>query len=735
MKFYITFILSISWFAIAPKGFAQQNSLSTSVEKNPLSAAASPMNAAVGGTRTVDPGAADSTVIYEANFFNQYNPITASDMLDRIPGVDVFGGNRGRGGNRGLGTGGNILINGQRIAGKENSARDQLDRITAAEVERIEIIRDTSGELNVRGASEVINIILIGLPSRSSTQVELVQRLNHDDTYEVGGSVGWSTQIGNFQALLNVQTRPNYEHRESREVRITPEGELLGTLFEENIRDQDEQSVSTNMSYGFGAHRMQLNALFREGDFPGPVRRDFVDFVDGAAIKSIQKEMIENEESNWEIGGDYEYSFANGSRLAFLFVANDEIRNSVRERFLADPASSPLNKNLYIDSQRQTKELILQTNYNFSLTEGQSLRLGFERAINELNSALFIASPFGTETASDKYGGLSLVPSSSNAGTQVKEKRYEGFAFHNWTINDKSSLETSLVYENSEISQAGVVSKKRDFQFWRPSLDYRYNFADNFRFRGTVRRNVSQLSFSAFAATANNDDRDINGFAGNPELEPETSWAYNGELEYRLPNDAGVLATGLFYSDIDNKIGKIIATVNPNQPQSATGNVGPSKQMGWFTRASVRLNQFNLPNAIFSGRVGLFDSEILNPFINQKVRTGNRGFGNVSFRQDITSMNLSYGIDYNHSFWGGYYDIDIFTRTRNDRRRTLDIFVQKIWFDDWVFRLESDNTLGASRCRYRERYKGTTMDGNIELIQDSCSSRYHRLILSIQTTF
>ena len=155
------------------------------------------------------------------------------------------------------------------------------------------------------------------------------------------------------------------------------------------------------MSYGFGAHRMQLNALFREGDFPGPVRRDFVDFVDGAAIKSIQKEMIENEESNWELGGDYEYSFANGSRLAFLFVANDEIRNSVRERFLADPASSPLNKNLYIDSQRQTKELILQTNYNFSLTEGQSLRIGFERAINELNSALFIASPFGTETASE----------------------------------------------------------------------------------------------------------------------------------------------------------------------------------------------------------------------------------------------------------------------------------------------------------------------------------------------
>ncbi|MBU15794.1 MAG: hypothetical protein CMQ14_12050 [Gammaproteobacteria bacterium] len=690
-------------------------------------------SAPLDGAPSVDPGAADSTVVYEAEFFGQYNPITASDMLERIPGVNVFGGRKG--GGRGLGTGGNLLINGQRIAGKDNSARDQLDRITAAEVERIEIIRDTSGELNVRGAGEVINIILVEVPSRSSTQVQLVNRLNHDDTYEMGGNVGWSTQIGNFQALVNLEERPNYENRHNREVRVTPDGELLGTLFEENIRDQDELTVSTNMSYGIGSHRMQLNALLSESSFPRNIKRDFVDFENSVAIDSIQQEVIENEESNWELGGDYEYGFANGSRLAVLFVANDEIRNSVRERFEAYPASDPLSKNLFIDSQRETKEFIVQTNYNFSLTDNQSLRVGAERAITELDSKLFIASPFGSEPLSAQFGGLSLIPSISNPGTHVEETRYEGFAFHNWTINDKSSLESSVVYETSEISQTGEVSKTRDFQFWRPSFDYRYNFADNFRFRGTVLRNVSQLSFSSFAATANNEDRDIDGLAGNPELEPETSWTYEGELEYRLPNDAGVLATSLFYSDVDNRIGRINATIDPDQPLSATGNVGPAKQLGWFTRASVRLNQFNLPNAIISARMGLFDSEILDPFINQKVRTGGRGFASIDFRQDITSLNLSYGIEYSHSIWGGFYDIDIVTRTRNDRERSLDLFVQKIWFDDWVFRLESDNTLDASRCRYRERYEGTTIEGNIALIQDSCSSRYRRYIFSIQTTF
>ncbi len=679
--------------------------------------------------------ATGSTVVYDAEFFAQFAPITANDMLDRIPGININGGGGGGGNNRGLGTGGNLLINGQRIAGKDNSARDQLSRITAAEVERIEIIRDTTGALNVRGAGEVINIILVEVPSRSSTTVQAVNRLNHDDTYEFGGNVGWSLQVGNFQSLFNIEARPNYENRDNREFRVTPDGELLGTLFETNIRDQDEHTLSTNMSYSTGAHRIQFNALASEGDFERPIRRDFVDFVDGVAVESIQEELVDNTERNWEIGGDYEYSFDNGSRLAVLFVVSDEIRDFVRERFEANPAADPLDKNLFIDSQRESKEFIVQTNYNFSLSDSQSLRIGVERAVNQLDSKLFIATPSDSDPGSELFGGLTLVSSVSNPGTHVEEERYEGFAFHNWAITDRASLESSIVYETSTIFQTGVVSKERDFQFWRPSFDFRYNFADNFRFRGTIQREVDQLSFSSFAATTNEEDRDIDALGGNPELEPETSWSYEAELEYRLPNDAGVLSSSIFYTDVDNRIGRINATVDPEQPLSATGNVGPAKQYGWFTRASIRLGFLNLPNAIVSGRMGLFDSEILDPFINQEVRTGGRGFGNIDFRHDITSIGLSYGIEYNHSIWGGFYDIDIVTRTRNDRRRSLDLFVQKVWWDDWTFRLETDNTLDASRCRFRERYDGTTIDGVVELIQDSCSSRYRRWTFTVQTTF
>jgi outer membrane receptor protein involved in Fe transport len=710
---------------------ATQNGLAQEIIPSPQQAAGAVVQTSANADEE-----ANSTVVYNAEFFAQYSPVTAKDMLDRIPGVSLRnGGGGGGGGGRGLGTGGNLLINGQRIAGKDNSASDQLERITAAEVESIEIIRDTTGALNVRGASEVINVILVAVESRSSTTVELINRLNHDGEFETGGSAAWSQQIGNFQALVNLQSRPNYENRDNREARLGPDGELLGTLFETTIRDKDEQTFSTNLSYSLGPHRMQLNALVSEGDHPRPVRRDFVDFTGAGVVNSIQEEQVENEENNWEVGGDYEFNFDNGSRLAVLFVANNEIRNSVRERFQADPAEVGLSKNLFIDSRRKIGEFIVQTNYNFSLGEEQSLRVGFERADTQLNSSLLIGSSFGTEPLSESVGGLSPLSSISNPGTKVQEIRYEGFAFHNWTLSDRSSLESSIVYETSEISQTGAVSKTRDFQFWRPSVDYRFNITDNFRFRATIERSVSQLSFSSFAATSNDEDRDLNALAGNPELEPETSWSYEAGLEYRLPNDGGVLSSNIGYTDIDNYIGRINATIDPDQPLSATGNVAPAKRWSMFNRASIRLNRFNLPDAILGVTVGLFDSEIIDPFLQTEQRLGGRGFVGINFRHDITPLGLSYGIDYSHSIWGGQKDIDIQTITRNDRERSLDLFVSKVWFDDWTFRLETDNTLDASRCRFRQRFDGTTIDGSLALIQDSCSSRYRRWTLSVQTTF
>ena len=151
----------------------------------------------------------DSTVVFEAEFFKQFQPVSVNDMIDRIPSIGLALGRGGGGGRRGLGGGGNeILINGQRITGKSNGSRDQLRRIAASQVRYIEIIRGTSEEIDVRG-SQVINIVLVESASRSSLAAEINADLIQDGTVAPGGRFSYTGQSGQFNYLFAVESEPD----------------------------------------------------------------------------------------------------------------------------------------------------------------------------------------------------------------------------------------------------------------------------------------------------------------------------------------------------------------------------------------------------------------------------------------------------------------------------------------------------------------------------------------------
>ncbi len=166
-----------------------------------LAAAALLLSAATASAQDAATGG-ESTVTYPAEFFAQYEPYSVNDMLNRIPGINLAmggGGNNGGPGSsggadrRGLGAGGDqILINGRRIAGKENEGNAQLARIPANQVQYIEIIRGTSGDLDVRGGAQVINIVLLEAETRSSIAAEVNVDHYFDGTLDPGGSISWT---------------------------------------------------------------------------------------------------------------------------------------------------------------------------------------------------------------------------------------------------------------------------------------------------------------------------------------------------------------------------------------------------------------------------------------------------------------------------------------------------------------------------------------------------------------
>ncbi|MEM6545145.1 MAG: Plug domain-containing protein, partial [Pseudomonadota bacterium] len=77
----------------------------------------------------------DSVKIYDRAFFDRFNPQTASDLIDRLPGFTLDAGAeslRGFGG-----AAGNVLIDGERPTSKSGGIEEALRRTPANQVERI----------------------------------------------------------------------------------------------------------------------------------------------------------------------------------------------------------------------------------------------------------------------------------------------------------------------------------------------------------------------------------------------------------------------------------------------------------------------------------------------------------------------------------------------------------------------------------------------------------------------
>lgn len=691
-----------------------------------------------GFAQQAEPQAADeSTIVYEAGFFTQYSPVSVNDMIDRIPGISLaLNNNNGGGNSRGLGSGeGEILINGQRTTGKNNEGRSQLSRIAADQVDYIEIIRGTSDDMDIRGGGQVVNVVLLDAESRSSISAEVNMDRLHDGTVDPGAKLSYTGQTGAFNYLFHIEAEPRYDNRFTNESSVDPDGELLETRFQENLRNQTEYETSFNLGYQFEKSMVQFNGLYAESNPPTDINRTINDYSTGSLITTQQREDEQRDRNNWEIGGDYEYSFDSGNKYRFLFIANDRDFTYTRDRF--DVLADSEEKDLFLFSAGRDRERIARTSYTFDLGANQGMEIGIEGAQTIRDSDLRLGLS-GDGTTSDVHGGL--VPQAiSNASSTVEEIRLENFAIHNWQINDRMSLESALIYETSTITQSGDVTNDRDFSFLRPKIDYRFNITQSLQLRATIEKTVSQLSFSDFSATSDNSDDDQNTQAGNPGIAQEQAWNYEMNMEFRLPNSIGVLNTELYYRDLADVIDRIDVSPSAIDLQSARGNIGTGKRYGANFDASTRLGYLGVPDALLTLRFSVQDSKVIDPFLGtpRRLRWNGRWFGRANFRHDITKYNFSYGFSYFTSArdGSGLTQIDVFDTETEVRDYGLSLFAEKQAFNGITFRFDIQNANDQIRCRERIRFVGATSAGIVEEIEDSCNGNGVKYALKIRQTF
>lgn len=689
-----------------------------------------------------------TTVRYPATYFAEYSPVNAQDMLVRIPGMESSGdnnrggsqqrGNASRGG-RGLGSGGGgtqIMINGKRTAGKDNDTKSQLARINADQVDYIELIRGTSGDLDVRGGTQVVNIVLYEQLSNTSLSYDVTGDYYEDNVAKPGGSLSYGGQADALSFLFSAVAEPKYDHRKSAESSILPGYAPNDTIREDRIRKQTAYTLSTNLGYDFGASSSaRLNALYAENDDPTTVERLTTDLTGLSPVAALEREEIPGERSNWEIGGDYEYRFDNGNRVKTLFISNESDTASVRERYDVAPNGGE-TKNLYLNSASVLKERIVRGSYTMDLFDGQNLEFGGERAQTILDSSLRLGVASSSGTPSSSWGGLVPV-NVANANTKVEELRYEPFLIHNWRLNSRMSLETSLVYEMSEISQSGDSTNRRDFSFFKPKLDYRFDINPQLQLRLLVEKVVRQLSFTDFVAATDNEDNDSNTLAGNTNLRPDYWWNYNMTAEYRLSDDLGVISANLYHHRHVDLLQRIDVTKPGGALESAPGNLGKADMLVFEVKGSLRLTRFGMPNVLVTSLASARDSWVKDPFTNEVHRFNNytRGQLQVGFRHDVPQWHLNYGINLQDDIDGGTKRWDIFDIESDYADPMVAAFVEVVAFDDITVRLDVNNVTDVDSCRDRIRYLGHIADNVLKEVEDNCGGSGRLLTLKVSGRF
>ncbi|MBK8838687.1 MAG: outer membrane beta-barrel protein [Hyphomonadaceae bacterium] len=612
-----------------------------------------PAQPATGQTAPV-PAAAlvaqDGVQTFDLGFFKQYNPVTAADMVSRVPGFEIDDGEVLRGFGA---TAGNVLVNGERPSSKV-LVTEQLKRIPADAVAKIELISGSASNVDVRGQTQLVNVVLKQVQKGASSpgtwvvDVRMFQFSNR-----LGGQfqVTKSFSLGETADLTLDFQLPNLRGRvESFETVRNPAGQLTryrrgfgqpnqigvqgaGVL---KWRPTAQDTVGVNLQYSptwnttnNGQTDYRPSGAFERSRF------GFVDFTDNYTA---------------ELGADWEHRFSpefsvKGVALATATGVNqDDIYNIFTPTGTAGP-----NGLATVQTISRTTEGGERVGRGFATwrpNTAHTIDIGLEGAFNFREVTLDIFNDTGAGPVA------TILPVSD---TRVEETRIEPFITDVWKLTPQLTLESGFIYESSTIKQSGDEVKEREFSYPKPRLIATWQANETDQLRASIAREVAQLDFAEFGTSINVVDE--SSLIGNPDLEPEKTWRARTEWEHKF-GKRGAVTVALFYDQVEdvqdfvpravcvNPIGASLATCSlANQrTYDAPGNVGDGTRTGVEVRGALPLAPF-IENAEirFSGLYQ--ETQVDDPQTGESRRfSGERAWTyNVSYRQELPEWKTAWG--------------------------------------------------------------------------------------------
>ena len=644
--------------------------------------------------------ASESVISYSPDYFAPYNPATAQDMVNRVPGFTASdGGNaRGFGANAG-----NVLINGERPSAKSQDTSDILQRIPVGEVVRIDLIRGQVAGIDMGGQTVVVNVI-----RRVSTRSSGTWRAQANYNGVTGEVMPNGEVTRNFSLLgadvtagFTVEAFPQGQSR--REYVLDPANNLLQYNEQRTKGGRPSYQATFSADRPLGQWVLRLNGRYQDGGFSND---EYVKRIAGLQKPAgasgypfnmlrydFEQVAFKNDQIQWELGGDLERELSSALTLKIIALQNRNEQDS-ENVFSTYNTTTGLVSRFTNASRNDSGESILRAFVTWTPMQNVAIETGAEGAFNFLDS---------TNTL--------VTSGSSVSSTRVEEKRAEPFISVLWRPRSDLSLDAAFQAEVSEISQSGFATRSRSFFYPKGSASLTWDARVNTQFRITVDRSVGQLSFGDFQRSTNLQENTQD--AGNPDLVPEQSWELAGVIEQRFWDD-GVFAIELSRDWIEDAEGQVPLVGGGEGP----GNLGSADRWNIDLSVDAPLDRLGLTDARLQASYEYGDSEVVDPVTGELRQLGSSGGNNnfnfdggersleIEFRKDYPAAGFSWGVDYFNSSASYSYRLTEITINSNNRGG-IGAFVETTRFLGLNIRLQVERIGNFYSDRHRHRFLGS----------------------------
>lgn len=570
---------------------------------------------------SIDTGGKVAPRSYLPADFARFAPRTALDMLRQVPGFTI----RQEEQERGLGQAtGNVVINGQRISGKSNDVITELGRVSAQNVERIDIVDGAA--LDVPGLSGAVANVIVkstGISGQFAYRPEF--RSHNTDPLLTRFESSVSGSAGRVDYTIGLDNRSSRSGASGPTWIHDSQGNIVEERDDLWTGDLEQPRVSGKFVFkgpGDSIANLNLSYLRFLYDYTETGTRPTPGIAD-----RFRNVTVEEDSDNYEIGGDYAFDLGPGQlKLIGLARAWHIPAETNLSTSFADRSPSTGSRFAQVADEDET---IGRAEYRWKAVGGE-WQVSSEGAFNSLDntSRLFVML---------ENGLLEEVPLPGSTA-RVEEERYEVMTSYGRSVRPDLTMKLSLGGEYSELAQVGGQGRTRDFYRPKGELTAAWQASPRSDFNFTLARRVGQLNFFDFLSSVNLRD-DIET-AANPDLVPQQSWELDVE-GVRKMGPVGTTTLRLYTRLIDD----IIDFIPIGESGQSPGNLESAWVYGVESRSTFNLEAFRFPGARLDALIRLQDSEVKDPLTGDHRRISNSLMQSASltFRHDVPTTEWAWG--------------------------------------------------------------------------------------------